>query len=89
VLGGQTSLWCEQTDSTNFENVIWPRAAAAAELWWTGSANTANGSFPRSSVEAFPRMNDIRYRMVDSGVNAAPLQPEWCAIRPHQCDLAW
>lgn len=34
------------------------------------------------SVEAFPRMHDIRYRMVDRGVRAEPLQPHWCALRP-------
>jgi hypothetical protein len=34
------------------------------------------------SVEAYPRMHDIRYRMVDRGVRAEPLQPHWCALRP-------
>jgi len=32
-------------------------------------------------------MHDVRYRLVDSGINAVPLQPEWCALRPHMCDL--
>jgi hexosaminidase len=79
-------VWAEQIDETNYEGVIWPRAAAVAELLWTGSASTVNNTFPRSSLEAFPRMNDIRYRLVDGGINAIPLQPEWCALRPHKCD---
>ncbi|RSH95335.1 N-acetyl-glucosamine-6-phosphate deacetylase [Saitozyma podzolica] len=82
VIGGQASLWAEQTDETNFETVMWPRAAAVAELFWTGSSG---GRFPRSSVEALPRMHDIRYRMVESGVRAVPLQPYWCALRPGAC----
>lgn len=35
-----------QTDETNAETVIWPRAAALAELLWTGAG--PNG-YPRST----------------------------------------
>jgi hexosaminidase len=89
-------LLTTQTDETNFESVMWPRAAALAELFWTGAKD--DGTYPRSraldsdcsrakliltgSVEAYPRMHDIRYRMVDRGVRAEPLQPHWCALRP-------
>lgn len=89
AVGGQVSLWAEQTDENNVETTIWPRAAALAEVFWTGAAGTANGTFPRSSIEAFPRMHDIRYRIVDSGVRAAPLQPEYCALRPGACNLPY
>ena len=41
VIGGQCSLWAEQTDESNFEMVLWPRAAAVAEIFWTGPE--ANG----------------------------------------------
>lgn len=44
-LSGQASLWTEQTDSMNMETVMWPRAAALAEVFWTGSSH---GSFPLS-----------------------------------------
>lgn len=27
-----------------------------------------------------------RYRALDRDVNASPLQPEWCALRPGACD---
>jgi N-acetyl-beta-hexosaminidase len=49
---GQASLWTEQTDSMNMETVMWPRAAALAELFWTGSAH---GSFPLST---FPQVSN-------------------------------
>ncbi|WVQ81171.1 hypothetical protein IAT38_003293 [Cryptococcus sp. DSM 104549] len=82
IVGGQTSLWAEQTDETNLEPTLWPRAAALAEVFWSGPS--ADGK-PRSSIAALPRMHDIRYRMVAQGVRAAPLQPHWCALRPDTC----
>ncbi|CAE6448085.1 unnamed protein product [Rhizoctonia solani] len=79
VLGGQSLLWTEQSDPSNLDPVVWPRAAASAEVFWTG----AN----RNVTEALPRLHDIRYRMVERGVRAIALQPEWCAVRPFACDL--
>ncbi|KAJ1303293.1 hypothetical protein OPQ81_011490 [Rhizoctonia solani] len=79
VLGGQSLLWTEQSDPSNLDPIVWPRAAASAEVFWTG----AN----RNVTEALPRLHDIRYRMVQRGVRAIALQPEWCAIRPYACDL--
>lgn len=49
VLGGQAQLWAEQTDETNLEPTMWPRAAAVAELFWTGAG--ASG-FPRSQSDS-------------------------------------
>lgn len=46
VLGGQACLWSEQTDETNYESIIWPRAAGVADLFWTG--NSVGGGYPRS-----------------------------------------
>jgi len=61
---------------------MWPRAAALAELFWTGDSDAP---YPRNPITALPRMHDIRYRMVDRRVRAVPLQPEWCALRPGVC----
>ncbi|WAR54570.1 hypothetical protein PtB15_4B187 [Puccinia triticina] len=82
VLGGQALLWSEQTDEQNMDAIIWPRALATAEVYWTGNTGRA-----RSVTEALPRMHDMRYRIVQRGVRAAPLQPHWCAVRPGLCDL--
>ncbi|CAE6464182.1 unnamed protein product [Rhizoctonia solani] len=79
VMGGQSLLWTEQSDPSNLDPIVWPRAAASAEVFWTG----AN----RNVTEALPRLHDIRYRMVQRGVRAIALQPEWCAVRPYACDL--
>ncbi|QRV77723.1 beta-hexosaminidase [Ceratobasidium sp. AG-Ba] len=79
ILGGQSLLWTEQSDPSNLDPQLWPRAAAVAEVFWTG----AN----RNGTEALPRLHDVRYRMVQRGVRAIALQPLWCALRPYACDL--
>ena len=35
----------------------------------------------------FAMKQDLRYRMIQRGVNAISLQPQWCALRPDACDL--
>ncbi|GAA5866405.1 hypothetical protein JCM1840_001305 [Sporobolomyces johnsonii] len=88
VLGGETLLWSEQTDANNLDSVVWPRAAAGAEVWWTGGAlNGTTSAATRNVSEALPRLHDWRYRAVNRGVRAVPLQPHYCALRPGACDL--
>jgi len=85
ILGGEQLLWTEQSGPQNLEPIVWPRAAASAEVFWTG-ANQPSGK-PLDVGEALPRLHDLRYRLVQRGVNAINLQPEWCALRPDACDL--
>jgi len=79
VLGGQQLLWTEQSGPENLDPIVWPRAAASAEVFWSGPGG--NGS------QALPRLHDVRYRLVQRGIKAINLQPEWCALRPMVCDL--
>ncbi|TIB76005.1 hypothetical protein E3Q23_02072 [Wallemia mellicola] len=79
VAGGETTLWSEQSDSANFESLIWPRAAAGAEVFWT---HPSPESRTTNADDALFRMHDVRYRLVDRDVHAAALQPLWCAVRP-------
>lgn len=85
ILGGQALLWSEQSDPQNLDSIAWPRAAVAAEVFWTGS--TLPDGAPRHLAEALPRLHDWRYRAVQRGIRATPLQPHWCALRPGACDL--
>ncbi|KAI5117838.1 hypothetical protein M0805_005167 [Coniferiporia weirii] len=85
VLGGESLLWTEQSSASNLDPVVWPRAAATAEVFWTGA--TLPGGAPRNGTEALPRLHDVAFRMQKRGVNAIPLQPLWCALRPNACDL--
>lgn len=79
VLVGQHLLWTEQSSPANMDSITWPRAAAGAEVFWTGPGGNVSA--------ALPRLHDVAYRMVQRGVNAIPLQPLWCALRPGVCDL--
>jgi len=84
---GQQLLWTEQSSPENLDSIVWPRAASSAEVLWTGATLT-DGS-PRNASSALPRLHDMRYRMVQRGVKAIALQPEWCALRSTQglCNL--
>ncbi|KAI0785103.1 N-acetylhexosaminidase [Abortiporus biennis] len=84
VLGGQQLLWTEQSSPTNLDSIVWPRAASSAEVFWTGP--TLQDGSPRNVETALPRLHELRYRMVQRGVDAIALQPHWCALRAGQCD---
>lgn len=80
VLGGQHLLWSEQSGPENLDPIVWPRAAASAELFWTGPAKT-------NVTSALPRLHALDYRLRQRGTAGISLQPEWCALRPDACDL--
>ncbi|KAJ7119861.1 N-acetylhexosaminidase [Mycena epipterygia] len=79
VLGGQSLLWTEQSGPENLDSTTWPRAAATAELFWSGAGGNVEA--------ALPRLHEEVYRFRTRGVAANALQPEWCALRPGACDL--
>lgn len=82
VLGGEVALWSETIDAQNLDSLTWPRAAAAAETLWSGRIDAATGQ-NRSQVDAAPRLNAQRARLVARGIGAAPIQMEWCTMYPN------
>ena len=90
VLGGQHLLWAEQSGPENLDPIVWPRAAASAEVFWTGPVRDGDGDGGdgRDVRTALPRLHELVYRFRRRGVRAISLQPEWCALRPSKCDLA-
>ncbi|KAI9290266.1 glycoside hydrolase superfamily [Umbelopsis sp. AD052] len=76
VLGGEVALWSEQSDETVLDAKLWPRASAAAEVFWSGSYDM-NGK-RRELGEVWPRMNDWRFRLLKRGIGAIPIVPQWC-----------
>lgn len=85
VLGGEAHMWAEQTDPVNVDRMIWPRAAAAAEVLWSG-AKDENGQ-NRSQIEAAPRLSEMRERLVARGVGADAIQMSYCTMNGTQCAL--
>jgi hexosaminidase len=84
VLGVTAPLWSEQSDSVTISQKMWPRAAALAELSWSGNKNAAG---KKRVTEFTQRILNFREYLVALGVQAAPLMPKYCAQHPHACDL--
>ncbi|PVV04821.1 hypothetical protein BB560_000666 [Smittium megazygosporum] len=86
VLGGEVNLWSEQADETNVDKLLWPRAAAASELYWSGPYMSGNTTL-RNLTEVSARINEHRFRLLARGIDASPTQPLWCVRNPGMCDL--
>lgn len=84
VLGVEAPLWSEQVDDQNLSQKFWPRAAALAELAWSGNRN-AEGH--KRTTELTQRILNFREYLVALGVGASPLMPKYCLQHPHACDL--
>ncbi|KAF2827446.1 hypothetical protein CC86DRAFT_291074 [Ophiobolus disseminans] len=84
VQGAIAPLFSEQVDDTVISQKIWPRAAALAELTWSGNRN-AEGK--KRTTELTQRILNFREYLLAVGVQASPLMPKYCAQHPHECDL--
>jgi len=84
VIGVTAPLWSEQVDDTVVSGKMWPRAAALAELSWSGNKNSAGA---KRVTEFTQRILNFREYLVANGVAAAPLMPRYCLQHPHACDL--
>ncbi|KAK2823842.1 hypothetical protein FQN49_007564 [Arthroderma sp. PD_2] len=82
LIGGETHMWSELVDPVNMDQMIWPRAAAAAEVLWTG---------PRTAEhiqDASYRLAEWRERaVIDTGIGAAMVQMTYCLMRESGCEL--
>lgn len=77
VIGGEVALWSETIDGPTFDNIAWPRAAAAGEGWWSGRRDSS-GSL-RSMYEARPRLSEMRQRMLARGIAGGAVTVGFCA----------
>jgi hexosaminidase len=84
VIGVTAPLWSEQVDDSVVTGKFWPRAAALAELSWSGNKN-ATGH--KRVTEFTQRILNFREYLVANGIGASPLMPKYCLQRPHACDL--
>ena len=83
IIGSETLPWGEMIDESNVDRKVWPRSAALAEALWTGPEGTKEGWYA-----ADPRMQQWRNVLVQRGIPAEALQPQWCQQREaHACTL--
>ncbi|CAO3664780.1 unnamed protein product [Rhizopus stolonifer] len=85
IIGGETAMWSEQTGSTVLDGRLWPRSAAAAEIYWSGSYDKDNNR--RTVKDVAERFHDWNYRLQSRGISSEPIQPKYCAKNPGLCDL--
>jgi hexosaminidase len=85
VKGAVAPLWSEQVDDTVISGKMWPRAAALAELVWSGNKDPKTGE--KRTTYLTQRILNFREYLVANGVQAAPLVPKYCLQHPHSCDL--
>uniref|UniRef100_A0A1A9UI75 beta-N-acetylhexosaminidase n=1 Tax=Glossina austeni TaxID=7395 RepID=A0A1A9UI75_GLOAU len=78
ILGGEACLWTEQVSEWQLDTRFWPRAAALGERLW---------SDPNQDIRnVFKRMSIFRNRLVDLGIEAEAILPQYCAQNPGECD---
>jgi hexosaminidase len=79
ILGSEACFWSSISDEVVLDSRVWPRLSALAERLWAEPEENYR------SAEA--RMLWHRERLVQSGVNAEPIQPEWCMYNKGECIL--
>ncbi|KAJ7971320.1 Beta-hexosaminidase [Quillaja saponaria] len=79
VLGGEVCMWGETADTSNVQQTIWPRAAAAAERLWSQRKPTSKRN---SNITAFPRLQYFRCLLNRRGVQAAPVTNAYARSPP-------
>lgn len=84
VIGAAAPLWAEQVDDVNVSNMFWPRAAALAELVWSGNRDAKGNKRTNLFTQ---RLMNFREYLVANNVMAAIVAPKYCLQHPHACDL--
>ncbi|RDK38517.1 hypothetical protein M752DRAFT_321094 [Aspergillus phoenicis ATCC 13157] len=84
IVGAEAPLWSKQVDDVTVSSQFWPRAAALAELVWSGNRNE-NGR--KRTTLVTQRILNFREYLVANGVQAQALVPKYCVQRPHTRDL--
>ncbi|PYH49898.1 beta-N-acetylhexosaminidase [Aspergillus saccharolyticus JOP 1030-1] len=84
IVGATAPLWSEQVDDVTVSSRFWPRAAALAELVWSGNRDEQGR---KRTTLMTQRILNFREYLVANGVQASPLVPKYCLQHPHACDL--
>ncbi|KAJ2974853.1 hypothetical protein NQ176_g5841 [Zarea fungicola] len=84
VLGAASPLWSEQVDDTIISGKMWPRAAALAELVWSGNRDKSGNKRTTTFTQ---RLLNFREYLVANGIGATPVVPKYCLQHPHACDF--
>lgn len=79
ILGAEAALWSEQADEQTLDSRLWPRLSALAERLWTD---------PKTSWrDAESRLLYHREILVENGIQAELIEPQWCLQNEDNCPL--
>ncbi|KAK2766307.1 N-acetyl-glucosamine-6-phosphate deacetylase [Arachnomyces sp. PD_36] len=82
IHGGEAHLWAEQSDPSNLDTMLWPRAATAGEVMWSGPRDKD------SIKDASFRLGEWRERIVvDKGITAGMVGMTMCLMDEGSCEL--
>ncbi|XP_037052327.1 chitooligosaccharidolytic beta-N-acetylglucosaminidase-like [Bradysia coprophila] len=77
VLGGEVCSWSEPTDDVTLDSKLWPRASAFGERLWSDPDTDFRGAEYRILIH--------REFLVQYGIHAESIQPEWCVQNLGEC----
>ncbi|KAG8035189.1 hypothetical protein G9C98_001679 [Cotesia typhae] len=80
---GEVILWSESADKNSLDVQLWPRAVALAGRLWNDDISSSRNAW--RDVES--RMFLHRDRLVDRGILAQTMAPEWCHQNLGLCRL--
>ena len=72
--GGEVHLWSEMVDSVSLDFMLWPRAAAAAEVLWSGPSEL--------NETVTPGLAAMMDRLLLSGIRLNRVQMKWALRNP-------
>lgn len=78
IMGQEAALWSEQADAATLDGRLWPRASAMAERLWSNPASNWRA--------AEYRFLHQRERLVEIGLAAESIEPEWCYQNEGLCN---
>ncbi|KAI0392105.1 glycoside hydrolase family 20 protein [Xylariaceae sp. FL0594] len=76
VLGGELAAWSESIDDATIDDILWPRAAAAGEVLWSGRTDASGRN--RTQLEASVRLAEFRERLIARGIKSATIHMPFC-----------
>ncbi|GAB0100864.1 hypothetical protein DMENIID0001_169610 [Sergentomyia squamirostris] len=77
ILGAEACSWSSINGEPSLDSRLWPRLSALAERLWTDP----DTNFRQVERRILHHLRDL----INAGIDAESIQPEWCIQNPHYC----